>query len=83
MSSSNPEPPEKYAHREAALGGADAVEKTSYAGTAHGAEPGDAPEQNAAVTAQVGSGGGPGVFGWVAGLLALLALAAYAAGMFT
>ena len=64
------------------LGGADAVEKTSYVGDASGADVG-ARAQNAPVTATVRSGGGGlGLVGWVVVLLAVFVLAAFAAGLF-
>ena len=65
------------------VGDADAVEKTTYVGDAHGTEPGDAPEQNQRVTAAVESGGGLGPLGWIALVLGALALIAYATGLFT
>ena len=65
------------------VGDADAVEKTTYASNAHGAEPGDAPAQNQRVTATVESGRGLGPLGWIALVLGALALVAYALGLFT
>lgn len=64
------------------IGGADAVEKTTYASDVHGADANGAAESPVPVTASVGHDHGLGVVGWVALVLALLALAAYAAGLF-
>jgi len=71
-----------YPNPESALGGADAIEKTTYAGNAHGTEPGRRGVGDEPVTARVRSGG-PGVIGVVVGILALLAFAIYAIGLFT
>ena len=65
------------------LGGADAVDKTTYADDAHGTDTAEAAASSAPVTASVRSGGGIGPLGWVALLLAALALLAYAVGLFT
>ena len=63
----------RYTHSEAALGGADAVEKTSYV-TGKGTEPSGTNAGKPA--ASVGSGGGLGGLGWaIAGLAVLGALA--------
>ena len=77
----NPIHQDQYRHAEAELGGADNVEKTTYTGNATGTEPGDGPGQNAAVTTRVGSGGS-NIALWVTGVLALLAMLAYATGFF-
>lgn len=82
MATENPRDTSKYVDPETALGGADAVEKTSYASTAHGAEPGDAPTQNQRVTAQVRSGG-PSIFLWLAGAIAVIVLVVYAIRIFS
>lgn len=78
-----------FTDSETALGGADAVQKTSY-GVGHGTEPigtdefapvgrkkGEGP-----VVARVASGGGVSPVAWVVGILALLALLIYAGGLF-
>jgi hypothetical protein len=62
-------------------GGADAVEKTTYAGDARGADVEGRQVPSTGVTASVKSGGGLGPLGWGALFLALLAFAAYAAGL--
>jgi hypothetical protein len=63
------------------LGGADAVEKTTYAGDAHGTDPNDTARPP--VTATVRHGGGLGTLGWIVLVLAVLVAIAYAAGLFT
>ena len=63
------------------MGGADAVEKTSYVSDVHGSEVGAREDAPVPVTATVRSGGGFGFLGWGALLLAILAFAAYAAGL--
>lgn len=64
------------------LGGADAVEKTTYASDVHGAEADGAADSPVRLTATVGHDSGLGLFGWTAVALALVALVAYAAGLF-
>ena len=71
-----------YPNPESALGGADAIEKTTYAGNAHGTETGTRGAKDEPVTAQVRSGG-PGMIGVLVAILALLAFAIYAIGLFT
>jgi hypothetical protein len=63
------------------LGGADAVEKTTYASDVRGADVEDR-EEHGRLTATVPHQRGLGSVGWVAMVLALLALLAYAAGLF-
>jgi len=63
------------------LGGADAVEKTTYVGDVHGADARGRESGAAPVTASVRSGGSSPL-AWIAALLALGALAVYAAGLF-
>ena len=65
------------------LSGADAVEKTTYAANVHGAGVDHRDARDVPVTASVPSGGGASPIAWIAGILALLALAAYAIGLFT
>ena len=65
------------------LGDADAVEKTTYEGNAHGTEPGDRNEQNPGLTATVAPGRGLNPLAWIAIILGVLALVAYAVGLFT
>ena len=65
------------------LGDADAVEKTTYAADRHGADVGGDAHQPVAVTASVRSERGLGPLGWIVALLALVALAIYAAGLFS
>jgi hypothetical protein len=57
------------------------LEKTSYVGDIHGAEPGAAPWQKTSLTAQVRSDG-PNIALWITGVLAALALIGYALGFF-
>ncbi len=64
------------------LGGADAVEKTTFVGEVHGTEPGAAPAQKPPVEAAVRPGGGLTPLAWIAIVGAMLALAAYAVGLF-
>jgi len=67
---------------EGIAGGADAVDKTTYVGDVHGSGAAEAQTRPVPLTATVSSGGGFGPLGWVALLLALLAFAAYAIGLF-
>ena len=69
----------RYTHVEAALGGADAVEKTSYV-TGKGTEPSDSSAGKPVATA--GSGGGLGGLGWAIGALVVLGAIALLLGMF-
>ena len=64
------------------IGGADAVQKTSYNADVHGT---DATGENrtGGVTATVTSRDGLGPLGWTALVVAALVLVAYAAGLFT
>jgi hypothetical protein len=64
------------------IGGADAVEKTTYASDVHGAEADGSAARPVPVTATVGHDRGLGPVGWIALVLAALVLAAYAAGLF-
>ena len=77
-----PEPIEldasRYTHSEAALGGADAVEKTSYV-TGKGTDP--QATSTGKPTASVGSGGGLGGLGWAIGALVVLGGIALFLGM--
>ena len=66
---------------EAGYGGADAVPDTPD-GVAHGAEPGGTRKGSGAPTARVGAGGGLGALWWAVGALVVLALLAYALGLF-
>ena len=75
-------PPRDYVNPETALGGADAVEKTTYAGNAHGTEPGAAPGQNVNVTAQVPHGGGTNVALWITAVIAILVAIVYGISLF-
>ena len=78
-----------FEHADAALGGADAVQKTTY-GAPLGAEPTGRAEQTnprmrkgeGTVTARVGAGGGLSPVSWFAIALAVLAAVLYAAGIF-
>lgn len=63
------------------LGGADSVEKTTYLGNAHGADPNDTAREP--VTATVRHRGGLGAIGWILLVAAALIAVAYAAGLFT
>ena len=64
------------------LSGADAVEKTTYAGDVHGADVNGNNVPPGGVTARVRSGGTSPVV-WIAAILAILALVAYVAGFFS
>jgi hypothetical protein len=66
--------------REAELGGADSIEKTTYAGNAHGAALPDH-TKNPAVTAAVRPTGANPVV-WVTAFLALVVVLAYLLGFF-
>jgi hypothetical protein len=65
------------------LGGADAVQKTTYNADVHGAESAGATETVGGVTAAVPSRRGLGPLGWTVLVLATLVLVAYAAGVVT
>ncbi len=70
---------EQFSNSEAALGGADNIEKTTWV-TGSGTEPEGKPI--AGVTAQVPSGGGVNVGAWAVGAVALVIAVIYAAGIF-
>ena len=80
--STNDHPDPEFVDSETALGGADAVEKTTYVADVHGADVGEGEPPPVSLTATVSSGSGFGALGWAAILLALLAFAAYAMGLF-
>ncbi len=67
---------------EGVTGGADSVDKTTYVSDVHGSDVGAGQTRPVPLTATVSSGGGFGALGWGAILLALLAFAAYAMGLF-
>jgi len=78
-----------FEHSEAALGGADTIQKTSW-GVGHGTEP-DGREEHAPVgrlkgegdvVARVAPGGGANPIAWGVGVVALIAMVAYLAGLF-
>lgn len=80
--------PDRYRMSETAMGGADAVQKTSW-GVGHGAEP-DGRQEFAPVGLRKGEGpvvarsdpgGGMNPVAWIVGLLAVLAAVVYGAGM--
>jgi hypothetical protein len=64
------------------LDDADAIEKTTYAGDAHGADVGEDAKPGLEVTAPVNRPGGLGTVGWITLAVAALALAIYATGLF-
>ena len=64
------------------MGGADAVQKTTSLGDAHGTDA-TGSASSGGVTAPVASRGGLGVLGWGVLVVAALLLVAYAAGLFT
>ncbi|GAC1650499.1 MAG: hypothetical protein NVS4B3_09360 [Gemmatimonadaceae bacterium] len=74
-------PGDRNRNDEAALGGADAVEKTSY-GTGKGAEPEAMKPKGDAAVSNVSAGGGVGAVGWVVLAAVLLAIVAFASGLF-
>lgn len=65
------------------IGGADAVQKTSYNADVHGAEATGDDSTRGGVTATVASRSGLGPLGWVVLVVGALVLVAYAAGLFT
>jgi hypothetical protein len=65
------------------IGGADAVQKTSYSGDVHGADAGGDDSTRGGVTATVASRRGLGPLGWAVLIIAALVFVAYAAGLFT
>jgi hypothetical protein len=67
---------------EGIAGGADAVPKTTYVSDVHGADVTEAQARPVGLTATVSSGRGFGALGWGALVLAVLAFAAYAMGLF-
>jgi hypothetical protein len=67
---------------EGVTGGADSVDKTTYVSDVHGSGTAEGQTRPVPVTATVSSGGGFGALGWLALLLAILAFAAYAMGLF-
>ena len=72
----NPDP--KFTNSETALGGADAIEKTTYVvgqGTEPSGKAGDSPN------AHPRAGGGPNYVAWGIGALAALVALAYLVGM--
>lgn len=73
-------PQDRYRHREAQLGGADAVEKTTYV-TGRGTQP-EARKPVGAVSAQTPSGKGRNPVMWVVVIVVLLLVVAYASGLF-
>ena len=68
----------KYQMSEAALGGADAVEKTSYV-TGRGTDPNA--HTIAGVSARTSSGGGVNLLGWAVGAVAVVIGLVYVLGM--
>ena len=71
--------PESYEYAETALGGADAVQKTSYV-VGEGTEPAGAPR--AGVIARTSSGGGINVGAWIVALIAVAIALVYGFGIF-
>jgi hypothetical protein len=78
-----------FTDSETALGGADAVQKTTY-GVGHGTEPigtqelfkGQQKKGNDVMVARVATGGGVSPVAWLVGILGVLALLVYAFGAF-
>ena len=78
-----------FTDSETALGGADAVQKTTW-GVGHGGEPTGTQEHapvgrkkgDGDVVSRVSPGGGVSSVAWVVGILAVLALAVYSFGAF-
>jgi hypothetical protein len=73
-------PQDRYRHPEAQLGGADAVEKTTYV-TGRGAEP-EARSPIGVPTAQTPSGSGRNPAMWIVVAVVLLVIVVYASGLF-
>ena len=71
-----------YTNPEAALGGADAVEKTTYV-TGHGTEPEGRTNTPDAVVARARAGGGINPLLWVVILVAVLIAVVYGFGLLT
>ena len=71
--------PRQYRDPEAALGGADAVEKTTYV-VGKGTDPRATNAGKPIATVSAGRGFGP--IGWIVVVLVVLAVAAYALGIF-
>ena len=69
-------------NRNAYLDDGDAVEKTTFVGDRHGADVVNGADNQVPVTATVDRPSGLGPLGWIAVVLALVALAVYAAGLF-
>jgi len=63
------------------LGGADSVEKTTYVADVHGASVNDAEQAPVGLTATVPHQGGLGSVGWIAVVVGMVILAAYAAAL--
>lgn len=78
----NPVRPELYRDPEAALGGADTVQKTSYVGDARGAEPDDPRDGKGLYGPAVPPGQGGTILAWATALLTLVAAIAYLVGVF-
>lgn len=71
----NPDP--QFTNSETALGGADAVQKTSY-GVGQGTDP--AATSDSSSTAHPPAGSGPNYLAWGVGVIAVLLAIAYFAG---
>lgn len=71
----NPDP--KFTNPETALGGADAVQKTTY-GVGQGTDP--SASSDGASTAHPSAGSGPNYLAWGIGVIAILVAIAYAVG---
>lgn len=88
--STNPQDTADMMHPEAALGGADAIQKTTW-GVGTGTEPDGRAEfapvglrkGEGSVVARTSAGGGINPVAWVVGLLAVLAALAYGIGIFS
>lgn len=65
------------------MGGADAVEKTTYLSDVHGAEVNDAEVWPVGLTATVPHRGDRGLIVWILVVLAALVVVAYTTGLFT
>lgn len=80
MRPNDPKEPNRPDDAEAALGGADAVEKTTYVADVRGAEPDDPRDGQGSRAAMAKPVGGPALVAWAMAVLLIAALVAYLVG---